>query len=167
MMPLSLARFAAAGLIAAAAGLAGLAIAPRTAPAATLAASASAGGPGPVLQSDISALSARLRASGLFPAAIPLQEAGERDPESAAAILAAQGDGETARIVAPPITALVREDRVWRLHAGGVITERERLNVGDVLYHGWHIDEIGASHVVLRRGDETYSINVFDLPGEG
>lgn len=167
MMPLSLARLAAAGLIAAAAGLAGLAIAPRTAPAATLSASASAGGPGPVLQSDISALSARLRATGLFPAAIPLQDAEESDSESAAAILAAQGDSENARIVAPPITALVREDRVWRLYAGGVITERERLIEGDMLYDGWRIDEIGASHVVLRRGDETYSINVFDPPGEG
>lgn len=167
MMPLSLARLAAAGLIAAAAGLAGLAIAPRTAPAATLANSASAGGPAPVLQSDISALSARLRASGLFPAAIPLQETEDGDPETAAAILAAQSNGEAARIVAPPITALVREDRVWRLHAGGVITERDRLIEGDVLYDGWRIEEIGASHVVLRRGDETHSIYVFDPPGEG
>lgn len=167
MMPLSLARLAAAGLIAAAAGLAGLAIAPRTAPTATLANSASAGGPAPVLQSDISALSGRLRASGLFPDAIPLQEAGESDPASESAILAAQNNGESARIVAPPITALVREDRVWRLHAGGVITERDRLIEGDVLYDGWRIEEIGASHVVLRRGDETHSIYVFDPPGEG
>jgi len=167
MIPLSLARLAAAGLIAAAAGLAGLAIAPRTTPAVTLSTSASAGGPGQVLQSDISALSARLRASGLFPAAIPLQEAGESNPETDAAILAAQGNGESARIVAPPITALVREDRVWRLHAGGVITERERLIEGDMLYDGWRIDEIGASHVVLRRGDETHLIYVFDPPGEG
>lgn len=166
MIPLSLARLAAAGLIATAAGLAGLALAPRAAPPLQLAQSASAGGLGPVLQSDISALSARLGATGLFPAAIPLQNA-EASAAEAAATLAAQTDGESARITAPPIKALVRENGVWRLYAGGVITEHPRLIEGDELYDGWRIAEIGASHVVLRRGDETHSIFVFDPSGEG
>ncbi|WP_339741414.1 hypothetical protein [uncultured Maricaulis sp.] len=168
MMPLSLARLGAAGLVAVAAGLAGLVIAPRAAPPLEMPQSTSAGGPGPVLQSDISALSARLRASGLFPAAVPLN-AGEPSEAEAAAVLAALGDGagEAVIVTAPPIKALVREDGVWRLHAGGAITERARLIEGDELYDGWRITEIGASHIVVSRGDETHSIFVFDPSGEG
>ncbi|GJL96475.1 MAG: hypothetical protein DHS20C06_02920 [Hyphobacterium sp.] len=166
MMPLSLARLAAASMIAVVAGLAGLAVAPRVSPAPAIAASASAGGPGPVLQSDISALSARLRETGLFPAAVPLVNADDNNPETSAAI-AAQVDGESARIQAPPINALVREDGIWRLYAGGVVTERALLIEGEELYDGWLIGEIGASHVLLRRGNETLSIYVFDPPGEG
>lgn len=166
MMPLSLARLAVAGLVATAAGLAGLAVGPRAAPALELAQSASAGGPDPVSQSDISALSARLRATGLFPGAVALHDAAASEAE-AAATLAAQANGESAIITAPSIKALVRENGVWRLYAGGVITERARLVEGDELYDGWRITEIGASHVVLGRGSETQSIFVFDPSEEG
>ncbi|WP_420434344.1 SctD/MshK family protein [Hyphobacterium sp.] len=167
MMPLGLVRVATAGLIAAAAGLAGLAVAPNTASSPVLSPSSAAGGPEPLVPSDISALSARLRATGLFPAAIPLADAIASNPEAAAAALGDQAEGANAAIPRPPIIALVREDGVWRIHAGGVITERERLIVGDELYDGWRIDEIGASQVILRRGDEVYPIYVFDPPGEG
>jgi len=166
MMPLSVARLGAAGLIAAVAGLVGLAAAPRVAPAPAIAASASAGGPAPVLQSDISALSSRLRATGLFPGAIPLSNPEQSDAEMLATD-AAQMEDESARILAPPINALVREEGIWRLYAGGVVTERALLIEGEELYDGWRIDEIGASHVLLRRGNETLSIYVFDPPGEG
>lgn len=167
MIPLSHARLAAAGLIAITAGLAGLVIPPRSAPMLELAQSASAGGPGPVLQSDISALSARLRATGLFPAAVPLASAAPSQPDAAAAALAAQAEIARASQTTPPINALVRENGVWRLYAGGAITERARLLEGDELYDGWRIIEIGASHVVLSRGTETHSIFVFDPSGEG
>lgn len=166
MMPLGLVRVATAGLIAATAGLAGLAVAPGATPSAVLSPSSAAGGPEPLVPSDISALSARLRATGLFPAAIPLAEAIAGSPDAAAA-LGDQAESGSAAIPRPPIIALVREDGVWRIHAGGVITERERLIVGDELYDGWRIDEIGASQVILRRGDEVYPIYVFDPPGEG
>ena len=165
MMPLSLARLAAAGLIAVVAGLVGLVAAPRISPAPPLASSATTGGPGPVLQSDISALSARLLATGLFPAAVPLDDTQRSDAETAAT-LAALANEESATITAPPIKALVRENGVWRLYAGGAITERARLVEDDELYDGWRIMEIGASHVVISRGNETYSIFVFDPSGE-
>jgi len=169
MITLSLTRLAAAGLIAGAAGLTGLILAPRAAPPPAPAPSSVAGGPSPVLQTDIRALSARLRATGLFPAAVPLHDDEANDAETDA-IHAAQNsmEGEgMASIAAPPITALVREDRIWRLHAGGVITERARLMEGDELYDGWRVVRIGATHVVLRRGNETRAIHVFEPQGDG
>lgn len=167
MMPLGVARLWAAGGAAVLAGVAGLALSTHSAPTSRLTAAGGIGGPEPVNPDDISALSARLRATGLFPAAIPLEDTLASDPTSVASHLTTLPGGEAAVAIAPPIVALVREDGVWRIHAGGVITERARLNVGDELYDGWRIEEIGATQVLLRRGDEVFPIDVFDPQGEG
>lgn len=167
MMALNQARLGAAILIAAAAALAGLATSPQAAAPALSAPSTVAGGPGPVVASDISALSARLRATGLFPAAIALHHDGAGGPDADGAASGDAGQGDILPAAAPPITALVREDRVWRLHAGGAITERTRLVAGDELFDGWRVEEISATRIVIRRGGEVRAIDVFDAPGDG
>lgn len=166
MIPLNLARLAAAGLFAGLSGIAGLVLAPPRPPAAFPASSSDIRVPATVRQADIGALSARLHATGLFPAALPLNSelssdtpSGDESPGGAAE--------DDAGGVPPPINALVREEGVWRLHAGTVISDRTRLREGDELFDGWEIAEIGATHIVLMREGEMRTVYVFEFPGDG
>jgi hypothetical protein len=165
MMSLGFTRFIIASLIAALAGLTALIVSPSSASLPAGPPTLKVDGPRPVLASDISALSARLRATGLFPAAIALEinQAGN-DVFTA-------GKGDTSHsedlsdlVKAPQITALVRQNKVWRLYAGGVISDRERLVEGDEIFDGWRVDQISATRVHLRREEEMQVINVFQTP---
>lgn len=149
-------RFVAAGGLALAAGLVGLVTSPRTGPAEPAPSASVVEGPRPLRASDISALSARLLATGLFPAATALPSA--NTPQQASA-----GTGELA-VVQPPIAALVREGGVWRLHAGGTMTGMSRLVVGDELFDGWRVEEISATRIVLERDGEIRSVDLFVEP---
>lgn len=165
MMSLGLTRFVIALLFAALAGIVGLIVSPPSARLPAGPPTSQVEGPKPVLASDISALSARLRATGLFPAATAL----ENDPASNEVSPGGEGgnlqNGEPeAQAKAPPITALVRQNKIWRLYAGGSISERERLVEGDELFDGWRVEEISATRVHLRREEERQVINVFQGP---
>ena len=155
MTSLNALRLAAAGLTALAVGVVGLFAAPPTGPDQPGPTAARVDGPEPLRASDIIALSARLQATGLFPAAIALPDADTPgDPDGTPEAVESQ----------PPISALVREGGVWRLHAGGTLTERTRLTVGDELFDGWRVQEISATRVLLQRDDESRSIDVFEEP---
>ncbi len=149
-------RFIAAGGLALAAGLVGAATSPRTGPVPPVPSASIVEGPRPLRASDISTLSARLQATGLFPAAIALPA-----PEAVG-----QMSAEIAEPVAvqPPIAALVREGGVWRLHAGGPATGVSRLIVGDELFDGWRVEAITATRIILARDGEIREVDVVGEP---
>lgn len=117
---------------------------------------------------EVAPLVERLSATGLFPAVEPpsqiAQSASVQGASSDNTAVALPTDGVGAEVaVRPGVAALVRRGDAWSIYANGIEYVRSSLSVGDELYDGWIVRDIGASRFVIERGEETQEVNVFKV----